>query len=95
MRGVTRGTVTEAVTSHPSEAFEPPAGPYGVDMESLLRPVTSADFLSAMAPLLDMPIIYLDFLPQFRTSTGQEEVLNVSKARLEDPMADCWALTLH
>lgn len=66
-----------------------------VDMDSLQKIVSSSDFLSAMKSLgSDLPIVYLDFLPQFGT-TAHEEVLSVSSARLDVPKAECWALTLY
>ena len=66
----------------------------GVDVGSLLKMVSSSEFLSAMKSLGDLPIIYLDYLPRFGTA-AHEEVLSVSNARLEVPMAECWALTLY
>ena len=63
--------------------------------ESILREVSSSEFLKAVKPLDALPVAYLDFLPVFGSSAQQEEVLNISRDRLITPMEKCWALTLH
>ena len=62
--------------------------------ESILREVSSSDFLNAVKPLDALPVAYLDFLPVFG-SAQRDEVLDISQDRLIVPMERCWALTLH
>ena len=64
--------------------------------ESILREVTSSEFLNAVNLLSASPVAYLPFLPRFGSAQQDSEMLmNISQDRFIVPMERCWALTLH